>query len=165
MFAILVKLVKALNSEQSPRQIAAAVSLAAIVGLTPLLSLHNIIIFLCVLCLRVNLTMFLVSWPLFTIFGLMLEPLAEMIGTSLLQMPALIVLWEGLYNTLIGRWSNFYYANVLGSLIIALVVAVFAFPLMVKFVTQYREKWIQKFEQYHIVKMLQASKFWQLYQA
>ena len=49
MLAILAKLLKVLNSEQSPGQIAAAISFAAIIGLTPLLSLHNLIIALLVL--------------------------------------------------------------------------------------------------------------------
>ncbi len=46
MLALLMKILKALNSEQSPGQLAAAVSFAAIIGLTPLLSLHNFFILL-----------------------------------------------------------------------------------------------------------------------
>ena len=165
MLAILAKILKVLNSEQSPRQIAAAISLAAIVGLTPLLSLHNLIILLLVLWLRVNLTMFLVAWPLFTVLGLALTPLSESVGSSLLQAESLVPMWDSFYNTLVGRWSNFYYTGVIGSLAIAVVLAIVLFPLSQLLISNYRSKWLERFEQYHIVKMLKASKLWQLYES
>jgi len=164
MLTVLAKILKVLNSEQSPNQIAAAISLAAIVGLTPLLSLHNLLVFLVVLAFRVNLTMFLVAWPLFTILGLAIAPVAESVGMSLLQAPALQTFWESFYNTLIGRWSNFYFSGVLGSLLIALVVALIGFPLFKVLVVNYRVSWLEKIEKYQIIKMLKASKFWQFYQ-
>lgn len=165
MLTILVKIFKALNSEQSPRQLAIAASLAVIVGLTPLFSLHNIIIFLLVLWFRVNLTIFLVLWPLFSLFGMMLAPVAENLGLKILQTSALVPLWEAFYNTLPGRWSNFYYSGVIGSLVIAIGIALIIYPVSKNMVILYRDKWFEKFEQYQVVKMLKASKFWQLYQA
>jgi uncharacterized protein (TIGR03546 family) len=163
MLAILMKILKALNSEQSPGQLAAAVSFAAIIGLTPLLSLHNILVLLVVLWFRVNLTVFLVMWPLFSIIGLMLAPVSESIGLLLLQMPSLTPTWESFYNTLLGRWSNFYYSGVLGGLVLSSVLAIILYPTSKKLITLYREKWLDKFEQFKIVKILKASKFWQLY--
>jgi len=165
MLTLLVKIFKALNSEQSPAQLAAAVSFAAIIGLTPLLSLHNIFVLLIVLWFRINLTVFMVMWPLFSIFGLMLAPVAERLGLTLLQMPLLVPFWESFYNTLIGRWSNFYYSGVLGAVVLATVLAIIIYPISKMLISQYREKWLHKFEQYQVVKMLKASKFWQLYQS
>lgn len=164
MLAIFLKILKALNSEQSPAQLSAAISLAAVIGLTPLFSLHNVLILLLVLWLRVNLTLFLVAWPLFSLFGLLLASLAEQLGLSLLQAPALTSLWESFYNSLPGRWSNFYYGGVIGSLVIALLVALLLYPVSLYLIKGYREKWLEKFEQYRIVKLLKASKLWQLYQ-
>lgn len=164
MLAILAKILKVLNSEQSPAQIAAAISMAAIVGLTPLLSLHNLIIALVVLWFRVNLTMFLVAWPLFTLLGIIITPLSESVGATLLQNDTLLPMWESFYNTLIGRWSNFYYTGVIGSLVVGLIVSIVLFPLSQLFIANYRGKWLKKIEQYQIVRMLKASKFWQLYE-
>ncbi len=165
MLTILAKILKALNSEQSPNQLAAAISLAAIIGLTPLFSLHNVLILLVVLWFRVNLTIFLVCWPLFTILGLAIAPLAQSLGADILQTPQLIPMWETFYNTLIGRWSNFYYTGVIGSLMIALVLAVALFPISKILIVNYRGKWLAKFEQYKVVKLLKASKIWQVYQS
>lgn len=163
MLTLLAKLLKLLNSEQSPSQMACAVSLAAIVGMTPLLSLHNFIIFFLVFIFRVNLTVFILCWPLFSILGLLVSPLAEIIGSNILQAGALVSLWEGFYNTLFGRWSNFYYTGVMGGLVVAIVCAIILYPISKVMIVKYREKWLKKFEQFYVVKMLKASKFWQLY--
>ena len=108
--------------------------------------------------------MFLVAWPIFTLVGALIAPLSESVGIAVLQNESLLPMWESFYNTLIGRWSNFFYSGVIGSLIIAIVVAVILFPLSKLFVNNYRGKWLEKVEQYHVVKMLKASKFWQLYE-
>ena len=164
MLTLLAKLFKALNSEQSPAQIAIAISLAAIVGLTPILSLHNLIILLVVLFFRVNLTVFIVLVPMFKLLGLLLLPVAESVGLAILQTEALAGFWESFYNTLFGRWSNFYYSGVIGSLAIAVILAIVLYPISQLMIVTYRERWLEKFEQFHLVKLLKASKFWQLYE-
>lgn len=163
MLTIFVKLLKALNSEQSPNQIAIAISLAAILGLTPLLSLHNVIVIMIALWFRVNLSILIVSYPLFAFIGFLLSPLFESIGLSLLQAPSMIVTWEAFFNTVIGRWSNFYYSGVMGSVIISLVAAIVLFPISKVAVMTYRKKWLAKIEQFKVTKMLKATKFWQVY--
>jgi len=163
MLTILVKLLKALNSEQSAGQLAIAVSLAAILGFTPLMSLHNIVVILFALWFRVNLTLLVVSYPFFALLGFLLSTFFESVGLSLLQMPSLIPIWESFFNTLVGRWSNFYYSGVIGSFVISLIVAIILFPIVKTAVVAYREKWMEKFDQFRIVRMLKASKFWQFY--
>ena len=163
MLTILVKLFKALNSEQSLNQLAMAISLAIIMGFTPLISLHNLIIVLIALWFRVNLSLLIVSYPLFALLGYLLSPVFESIGLNILQMPSLLPVWESFFNTLFGRWSNFYYAGVMGSFMVGVVAAVLLFPLVKYAIVAYREKWLLRFNQFKIMKMLKASKFWQLY--
>lgn len=165
MLTILAKLLKVLNSEQSPSQIAAAISLAAIIGLTPLFSLHNLVVLLIVLFFRVNLTTFLVAWPLFTLLGLLISPLSESVGLAVLQHEALVPIWESFYNTLVGRWSNFYYTGVMGSLIISIIFAVLMFPIFILLIKKYRSQWMQKLESFHVVKLIKATSFWNTYQS
>jgi len=163
MLTILVKLLKALNSEQSPSQLAIAVSLAVVLGFTPILSLHNLLIIFFALWFRVNLSLLLVSYPLFVFIGFLLSSIFDSIGLQILQMPALQSVWESFFNTLFGRWSNFYYAGVIGSFTIGVIVAIILFPLVRFSVLAYREKWLQRFNQLKVMRMLKASKFWQLY--
>ena len=163
MLTVLAKLLKALNSEQSPNQLAMAVCLAAILGLTPLMSLHNIFVVLIALWFRVNLSILIVSYPLFALLGYLLSPVFESVGLSILQAQALVPMWESFFNTVIGRWSNFYFSGVIGSLIIAIASGVVLFPATRIAVAQYRAKWLAKFDQFKVTRMLKASKFWQLY--
>lgn len=165
MLTALIKLLKALNSEQAPWQLASGVCLAMVLGFTPLLSLHNLLILLVLLTFRINLGIFLLSWPLMTLMGLVFEPFFQHTGLTLLQQPELLPLWESFYNTLPGRWSNFYYSGVLGGLVVALGLALVSFPLLVLAIGQYREKLQRRFDQWHISKLIKASRFWQLYQS
>jgi len=163
MLTILVKLFKALNSEQSPNQLAIAVSLAAILGLTPFLSLHNIVILFIALIFRINLTLLIVSYPLFALIGYLLSPFFNQIGSSLLQSVALTEFWTAFFNTLVGRWSNFYYSGVMGSFVVAIILAIILYPLSRLMIVAYRDKWLDKINQMHLVKLLKTSRFWQLY--
>ena len=163
MLTILAKLLKALNSEQSTSQLAIAVALAIILGFTPLISLHNLIIVLIALWFRVNLSLLILSYPLFALIGYLLSPLFESFGLSILQSESLIPMWESFFNTLFGRWSNFYYSGVIGSFIFSIIVAIITFPLVKMMVRAYREKWLAKIEQLKLVKLIKASRFWNLY--
>ncbi len=165
MLTLFVKILKALNSEQSPSQLAIAVSIAAIMGLTPFLSLHNLVLLLIALWFRVNLGLLIVSYPLFAILGWMFSAQFEAFGFSLLQNPALENFWIALYNNLGGRWSGFYYSGRIGSLVIATIVAIVIFPIVRFSVVQYRQTLMEKINKSKLMLWLKATKFWQFYNA
>ncbi|MGB0494847.1 MAG: TIGR03546 family protein [Kangiellaceae bacterium] len=164
MLTSIIKLLKALNSEQSPGQLAIAISLAAILGLTPLYSLHNVLVIFIALSFRVNLSVLLISYPIFALLGYLFSNVFDSIGISLLQNSNLLDFWQGFFNTLIGRWSNFYYSGVIGSLTASIIVAILLYPLSKIIINLYREKFLVKIEKYQIVKVLKASSFWKLYE-
>lgn len=164
MLTSLVRLFKALNSEQNASQLAMALSLSAILGLTPLYSLHNILILLIVFSFRINLSLFFLSYPLFAFIGYLLSDVFESVGLNVLQTPHLIDMWQSFFNTIIGRWSNFYYSGVIGSLLVALAIAIIIYPLSKRLINLYQNKLLVKIEKYHLVKMLKASTFWKLYE-
>jgi len=66
MLYTLAKVLNVLNSEADPSQISLAVALALVAGLTPLMSLHNLVVLLLVLVLRVNLSAFLLGLAIFS---------------------------------------------------------------------------------------------------
>ena len=61
MIAMLAKLLKALNSDSAPGQIALAFALGLITGLTPLCSLHNLIVVFFACIIRLNFSAFLLA--------------------------------------------------------------------------------------------------------
>ena len=77
MIGTIAKILKALNSETAPGQISMALCFALIIGLTPLYSLHNLLVLLLVLILRVNLSAFIVGWVFFSGVAYILDPIFQ----------------------------------------------------------------------------------------
>ncbi len=165
MIAMLAKLLKALNSDSAPGQIALAFSLALITGLTPLFSLHNVLILLIACIVRINFGAFILGTLFFSGLAYLIDPLAVSIGESLLTNVSYQTMWTDLYQSDFWRATRFNNTLVLGSLIIALIAFI---PLLIVsrwLISAYRHKlmvWVDKLK---ITKMLKASKFYKVYQA
>lgn len=124
MLHIIARILKVLNSETAPAQIAAAVILALFMGLSPLGAPHNLFFLLLVLVLRVNLSLFIVSFGIFSAIGWLMDPWAHSLGLALLQAEALQGLWTALYNNDFWRFLGFNNTLTLGSMLSALVLSV-----------------------------------------
>jgi uncharacterized protein (TIGR03546 family) len=162
---LLVKFLKALNSESSPWQIAIAITLGMIVGFTPLWRLHNVVLLLIVLFFRVNIASFIVSVIMFSALSFILNPLILMTGDSLLTAEGLMPLWIAFYNTSIGQLSQFYHSLTLGGFVVSILLAIPVLLTSRVIVVQYREKimaWVNKLK---VVEMLKSSSIYQLYQS
>ena len=165
MFTIIAKLLKVLNSDDSPSQLALALCFAAVLGLTPLNSPHNIILLFFLLILRVNLSMFFLSWAAFTLFAYLLDPLSHMLGLMLLQAEPLQSLWQALYNSDIWRVLAFNNSLVLGSFMLSLVLCLPIFFMGKVFVTQYRNRLLKWISQSRLALWLKGGKLLTAYQA
>ena len=162
--ALLARLLKALNSEAAPWQIALAIVLGMIIGLTPLVSAHNLLILFLVLVLRVNLAAFLASWAGFSVLALAIDPLMMMLGDSLLSAPSLQSIWTTLYNQQWARLMQFNNTLTLGSLVISLLIAPVLFVVSRLLVVQYRQRVMMYVNKLKIVQAFKASKIFSIYQ-
>jgi uncharacterized protein (TIGR03546 family) len=165
MLTIVAKIFKTLNSETEPFQISLALCLAMIAGLTPLWNLHNLIVLLLVLILRVNLTTFILAWLGFSGIAYLLDPVLHAFGFHILTADALRGVWTSLYNSTLWRLSNYNNTLLMGSLIMSLGLFVPLFFLSNIFIRKYREHilaWVMKSR---IVQALKASKFYGIYQS
>jgi len=160
---VLARLLRILNSETDPSQIAFAVALACVFGLTPLWTLHNVIVLLLVLFLRVNLASFLFAWALFTGIAYALDPLFDMLGHAVLTADALRPMWAGLYATDLGRLSEFNNTVVLGSLLVSIVLAVVLYFATTYALRQYRRTilaWLKQQRLYRVVTQLRVLRLY-----
>jgi len=158
------KLLKAISSEAEPWQLAAGFVLGMIMGLTPLVSLHNLLLLAVILLLKVNIGMAILALSVFSGIAYIADPIFDAIGYQLLTAEGLKAMWTMLYNQPVIALSNFYNTVVLGSLISALVLAVPAYPTIQKFVVYYRENIHQRIQKWKIVQVLKSSKLYALYQ-
>jgi uncharacterized protein (TIGR03546 family) len=158
-------LLKVLNSETEPGQISLALCLSMIAGLTPTLSPHNLLVLLLALVLRVNLSAFGLGWAFFSAVAYLLDPLFHRIGLGILTAPSLTAMWTGLYNTAWFRLDRLNNTIVMGSLVFCVIAFIPGFLLFNLLIRRYREHilgWVRKTR---LMRAVQASQFYQIYQS
>ncbi|HDI52057.1 DUF2062 domain-containing protein [candidate division KSB1 bacterium] len=166
MFALklLSKFIKVLRSAASPNQIAWGFALGAILGLTPLWRLHNLVVLVLLIVLNINVTSAMLAFALFSFFAWLLDPLFHSIGYFVLvKLTFLTPLWTSLYNAPIAPFTRFNNTITMGSLLLSLVLLVPNYLLFKRFVIRYRDSWNKKIQKWKITKILQGSKLVKFY--
>jgi len=157
-------LVKALNSEGTPGQVAAGIAMGACLGLTPLLSLHNLFIVGAVLFFRVSVPGGMLGWLLFTPVGFLLDPLFDRLGTVLIaDTTALQGLWVFLYNAPVLALGNPTNTIVAGSVATWLVSALPIFFAMRWAISRYRATIYERYKDARFFRAMRASKAYNAY--
>ncbi len=165
MLKMLAQLLAVLNSETHPGQISLGFCFAMVAGLTPFLSLHNLLVLLLVLVIRVNLSAFLLGLPLFSGMAFGLDPLFHRIGLAALTNGSLEGLWTALYNSTLWRLEHFNNSIVMGSLLFSLVSFVPLYLLSNVAIRRYRAHVLAWVEKTRVMQFLKASRFYNLYQS
>ena len=163
MLRAVAKVFSTLNSETEPGQISLAFCFAMIAGLTPLFSLHNLLVLLLALLVRVNLSTFFLGLAFFSGIAYLLDPLFHWLGLAVLTAGALKGLWTALYNMTLFRLAKFNNSIVMGSLLFSVVLFVPLYLISNQTILRYREHvlaWVQKSR---IMRAFKASKFYGLY--
>lgn len=163
LLKFLQAMVKALNSEGTPGQVAAGIALGAALGLTPLVNLHNLVIVLLVLILNVSLAGFSLGWTVFIPIGFLLDPLFDFIGNALLGAPGLAPLWTRLANMPAVPFTNFNNTVVLGSVLCWILAWLPIFFLARWSVTRYRATLYQRLSQTKFFQAVRASMLYRVY--
>ena len=163
MLGMLANLLKVLNGDGAPGQVALGFAFALFVGLTPFLSMHNLLVLFLVFSLRVNLSAFFLASALFSLVAYFVDPLAIGLGESLLSSPDLQNFWTSLYQSDFWRATKFNHTLLLGSLTIASVLFIPVFIAARILIKGYRERFMAWFEKLKISKLIKASKFYKLY--
>lgn len=92
--------------------------MGAVLGLTPLLSAHNLVTLAVIMLFDVSIGGAMIGLLVFTPVGFLLDPLFDSVGLWLLRSPELEGLWTSLYNVPVIPLSNFNNSVLLGSLVV-----------------------------------------------
>ena len=164
LIKLIQSVVRSLNSQGTPGQLAAGIALGAGVGLTPLMNIHNVAIFAAAMLLNVSFPAFLLGWALFVPIGFALDPAFHALGrTLLIDTPALGAMWTAWSNTPVVPLTNFNNTVVLGSVIAWAVLFVPLFFLLRWLVAQYRERVYARLQQVRLFQVVTASKLYNIY--
>ncbi len=160
---LLQSLFRTLHSEGTPGQVGAGIMLGAGIGLTPLLSAHNVVLFAAIVLLNVSFGGGLLGMALFTPIGFVFDPVFHRVGLALLELPALRGVWIEWYNIPLVPYTNFNNSVTLGSFTVWLVLTVPIFLLARWGIGYYRATWGQRVINSKFMKGLKASKAYNVY--
>jgi uncharacterized protein (TIGR03546 family) len=165
LLRLVARFIRLLGSETDPAQIALGVALALIAGLTPVASLHNLVVLFLLLVLRANLSAFLLSWAVFSGLAYLLDPVFHAVGLWLLTLPALQGFWTFLYNVPGMRLTRFHHTITLGSVVLSVLLVVPVFVLAKAVVRRYREQFLARVRALKIAQVLKASRLYRALRA
>ncbi len=157
--------IKILREGQTPAQVAGGFALGSILGLSPMLTLQGIVVWLIILVLNVNLAASLFALSVFSLIAWLLDPLFHWVGYQVLaNIEALQSTWTALYNAPVAPLTRFNNTVVMGSFVSALVLFVPVYFGMKRFVVAYRASVGQKIAQWKVYRVLKQSSLVQWYE-
>lgn len=148
------KLFKALNSGQTPWQVTLALVLGMIMGMTPLSGVQTLLILFLALLINIHFGLFLVSGAFFAGVGYIFDPLFESFGYMLLSAEGLQGLWTAMYNSGIMRLTYFNNTIVLGSFVVAILLALPMYIILNRAIDTSRAKIVLFIDRYPILAKL-----------
>lgn len=157
-------LLKALNSDGTPGQVAMGMAIGLCFGLTPLVSLHNLLVLAVAMLTTVSFPGVFLGWAIATPLGFLLDPLFDRIGMALLMQDGLAPLFTWIVNTPVIALSRMNNSIVLGSFVSWVVLLLPSYVVFRVLVDRYRAHVLAYVQKLKIVQVIKGSKMWELYQ-
>ena len=155
-FTLIRDILRVLQNDSSPSQIAFGAVLGVFLGLVPGL-LMKCLIFILIMVLQVNIGAALASAAFFALIGIFTDPLADKIGYFILNAELLVPLWTSLYNTALIPFTKFNNTIVMGNIALSFIFFIPVCLLSNKFLSYYRRHWRDRAAKWKIVKLLTVS--------
>jgi uncharacterized protein (TIGR03546 family) len=164
-FSIVRDFFKIMREGQTPSQIAGGFAIGSVLGLSPMLTLQGVVIWLILLVIDVNLSAALLSLTLFSLVAFILDPLFHWLGYQILvNAETLRGFWTWMYNAPVAPLTRFNNTVVMGSFAAALVLFLPVYAGMKHFVVAYRTHIHSRVEKWKIYQILNRSSLVKWYQ-
>ncbi len=155
--------IKLLNSDTGTISLAAGMTCGFILGMTPVLSLHSLIIFLILFFFRIQIGAALLAAFFFKFVAFLLDPLFDVVGRKVLEMGSLEPFFTKLYNMPLIPFTRFNNSIVMGSAVITFALSPIVFIISQRLIIKYRETVLARFKTTKFWKAVEATKFYQWY--
>jgi uncharacterized protein (TIGR03546 family) len=159
----LFSFIKLLNSDTGNISLASGMTCGFILGMTPVLSLHSLLIFLFLFIFRIQIGAALITAFFFKFVAYLLDPVFHMVGSKVLEMNALQGILTQLYNMPIIPYTRFNNSIVMGSAVVTFALAPLVFMMSQMLIIKYRETVVARFKDTKFWKAVEATKFYQWY--
>lgn len=155
--------IKLLNSDTGNISLALGMTCGFILGMTPVLSLHSLVIFLILFFFRIQIGAALVTAFFFKFVAYLLDPVFHSVGSKVLEMESLQAIFTSLYNMPLIPYTRFNNSIVMGSAVVTVILSPFVYIASSIFIKKYREIVVARFKTTKFWKALEATKFYQWY--
>jgi uncharacterized protein (TIGR03546 family) len=155
--------IKLLNSDTGNISLALGMTCGFILGMTPVLSLHSLVIFLILFFFRIQIGAALVTAFFFKFVAYLLDPVFHSVGSKVLEMEGLQAIFTSLYNMPLIPYTRFNNSIVMGSAVVTVILSPFVYIASSIFIKKYREIVVARFKTTKFWKALEATKFYQWY--
>lgn len=160
----LINFIRMLHSEDGTKQLAWGLTLGLFLGFSPFLSLQTFFVLLIVFLFRVQFGAAALSAFFFKIVAFLIDPLADLLGRSVLESESLRPTWTTMYNVPILPYTRFNNSIIMGSFLVALILSPFFYFGFKILIEKYRTHVVHAFEQSKAWKAFKATKFHDWYQ-
>ena len=161
---LLQQLIRALNSDGTPGQVGMGMAIGLAFGLTPLASMHNLVILAIAMLTTVSFPGVMLGWAIATPLGFALDPVFDRVGMALLMNDSLAPFFTWVVNTPVVALSKLNNSIVLGSLVVWFLAIVPAYFLFRFLVARYRVHVFAHIQKWRIVQVLKTSKLYNVYE-
>lgn len=164
MLTILARLLKLLNSEHSPNQLALGVCFGLAIGLMPGFSMLLPLLLVVVCLIKANITLMLLVWGLFEGLAYIADPMLHQIGYALLNADSLQTIWTSLIQSSFWKLTAFNNSLVMGAVVVIIALCLPVYVCTRILIVQYRGNIKTYFEKLKMTQVLKSSKLIQIYQ-
>lgn len=155
--------IKLLNSETGDYSLASGLTCGFILGMTPVLSLHSLLLFFILFLFRIQIGAAFVAAFFFKFMAFLLDPLFHKVGTLILEAENFQSFFVTLYNLPIIPYTRFNNSIVMGSGVVSFILSPLVFVMSLFFVRKYRNIILKKIKNTKFWKVLEATKIYQWY--
>jgi len=154
---------KLLNSETGHNQLAAGIAAGFILGMTPMMSLQSLLVFLCVFFFRIQAGAAFLAAFFFGFVAWIIDPVFHSVGSMILEMDSLQALLTMMYNVPLVPLTRFNNSIVMGSAALTVPLSPVVFFLSLKLIVKYRQTVLARFKETKFWKAVKATSLYSWY--
>lgn len=156
IFKQIFAFLKMLNSETGHHSLAAGIAAGFVLGMSPMLSLQAMLVFLCIFLFRIQMGAAFLAAFFFAFIAYLLDPMFHALGSDILTAPSLQGLFTTLYNMPLVPLTRFNNSIVMGAGVLTIILSPIIYIVSLILIVKYRETVVARFK---------ATKFWKAVQA
>ena len=160
MIRQVLKIFKALNSDEKPWQLSLGLAFGGIIGLMPLWTPHNIFLLFLAFIINLNFALLLVGFFFFSGIAYILDPLFHQIGLTVLTAEGMQEFWVGFSSNPLFLFDRLNNTLVMGSLLFSIAASVPLFFLTNLLIRKYRQHLQGLFDKIPLLKSLKLAKIY-----